>query len=418
MRIGIDASCWTNRRGFGRFARELLRAVARLDSDDEFVLFADRPTAESADFPDGWRVVIGETSAAASVAARSDGRRSLRDLWTMRRIVQREPLDLFYFPAVYSYFPLAGRVPCMVTFHDAIAETMPKLIFRTRRSRWFWRIKCRAAARRSACVMTVSQASKTDLMRAFGLPAARVRVVSEAASAVFRPIDETDAGRVGVLRKYGLEPSGRYLLYVGGISPHKNLETLIEAFAAIAEDSDLNDVRLVLVGDYQHDSFTTCHAELLQLAGRLGVEQRVLFTGFVPDEELAHFYSAAEAFVFPSYLEGFGLPAVEAMACGAAVIASEAGSLPEVLGGAGMMFDPHDARALTVCMRRLLRDSGLRQSMRQAGLERARSFTWERSARGALDLFHEFDGPPERRGGTERDASARRRAEAASRPVE
>lgn len=412
MRIGIDASCWTNRRGFGRFARELLRAIARLDNDDEFVLFADRPTAEAADFPAGWRVVIGETGAAASVAARSDGRRSLRDLWTMRRIVQREPLDLFYFPAVYSYFPVAGRMPCMVTFHDAIAETMPKLIFRTRRSRWFWHMKCRAAARRSVCVMTVSQASKSDLMRAFGLPAERVRVVSEAAAAVFRPIDHADAGRAGVLRKYGLEPNGRYLLYVGGISPHKNLETLIEAFAALAEDAEMNDVRLVLVGDYQHDSFTTCHAELLQLAGRLGIEQRVLFTGFVPDEELAHFYSAAAAFVFPSYLEGFGLPAVEAMACGAAVIASDAGSLPEVLDGAGMMFDPHDARALAECMGRVLRDSELRQEMRQAGLDRSRSFTWERSALEALELFHEFDSAAEHVSDSERIAGTRTQPDA------
>lgn len=390
MRIGIDASCWSNGRGFGRFTRELLGAVAALNTDDEFVLFSDRQTADEAAFPDGWRVVVGDTREAASRAASADGRRSLRDVWVMRRAVQRETLDLMFFPAVYSYFPVAGRMPCLVTFHDVIAETLPHLIFHTRRSRWFWQLKTRLAVRRTACLVTVSEASKRGLMETFGVSAERVRVISEAASEAFRPIDRQSAAHERVLERYELQGGRRYLLYVGGISPHKNLNTLIEAFARVASEPETGDVQLVLAGDYQGDAFRTCHTDLREQTVRLGIEQRVAFPGFVPDDDLAHLYAGAQAFVFPSYLEGFGLPAVEAMSCGAAVIASDRGSLPEVLGGAGELFDPRDEDSLCSSLRRVLKDERRREDLRARSLRRAEGFTWERSARQAVAVFHEF----------------------------
>lgn len=389
MRIGIDASCWSNGRGFGRFTRELLGAVAALNTDDEFVLFSDRQTAEQATFPDGWRVVVADTHEAASRAASADGRRSLHDVWVMRKAVQRETLDLMFFPAVYSYFPVAGRMPCLVTFHDVIAETLPHLVFHTRRSRWFWQLKTWLALRRTACLVTVSETSKRGLIETFGVSAERVRVISEAASDAFGPVDRRSAEHARVLERYELQGGRRFLLYVGGISPHKNLDTLIGAFAQIAGEASFEDVRLVLVGDYAGDVFRTCYEELRDQIESLGIVARVQFAGYVPDKDLVHLYAAAQAFVFPSYLEGFGLPVVEAMSCGAVVLASDRGSLPEVLNGAGHLFDPHDTSSLAIGLRRVLSDEGYRRDLAGRGAARARDFSWELSARRAVEIFHE-----------------------------
>jgi len=390
MRIGIDATCWSNRRGFGRFARELLWAIARLGTDDAYILFADRQTAAAAEFPPGWRVRVGDTAEAPTRAAAANGRRSLRDLLVMRRLVQREALDLIFFPAVYSYFPVGGTTPCLVTFHDVIADTLPHLVFQTQRSRLFWSLKSRLAVRRASRVMTVSEASKQGLMHTFGLSADQVCIVSEAASAVFGPVACCGDLHQAALARHHVQPGERYLLYVGGISPHKNLGTLIDGFALVVREPAYRDVRLILVGDYAGDVFRTCYAELQQQTLRLGITDRVHFTGFVPDADLVHLYAAAQAFVFPSYLEGFGLPAVEALACGAAVVASNRGSLPEVLNGAGCLFDPHNVTSLVQALRQVLADAGYRAALRARSLARSRAFSWEQSAQRAVTLFHEM----------------------------
>jgi glycosyltransferase involved in cell wall biosynthesis len=388
MRIGIDVTCWCNRRGFGRFTRELVTALIRLPTDDEYVLLADRQTAEVAGFPEPCRVATADTSVAVSQAASAEGRRSLRDTWAMRRLAHGEDLDAIFFPAVYSYFPVHRGIPCVVTFHDAIAESLPHKVFRSWRSQLFWRLKCRLALCRASHIVTVSQASKDALIRHFGLSSNQLGVIGEAPSSVFvNAIDRENIDGTA-LKRHGLEPGERYVLYVGGISPHKNLDTLIEAFAAVCSDPQTHDVRLVLVGDYAGDVFETCYEHLRTFADRHGLGQAVHFTGYVPDEDLVHLYMACEAFVLPSYLEGFGLPAVEAMACGAPVLASNAGSLPEVLDGAGELFDPHDVAALEGCLKRVLRDSVHQGELRTRSLRRAQDFSWETSARQLIDIFN------------------------------
>jgi glycosyltransferase involved in cell wall biosynthesis len=387
MKIGIDVTCWCNQRGFGRFTRELITALVSLPFGSEYVLFADQQTAEEADFPKSCRLVIAKTSAAAAVAASADGRRSIRDVLAMRRMVQNEQLDLMFFPAVYSYFPIAHGVPCIVTFHDIIAETLPKLVFRSWRNRLFWELKCRLAARRADLVVTVSLASKKGLMRHFGLSEDRVAVISEAPASGFTEAAGSKQADDEVLKRYGLEPDQRYILYVGGISPHKNIDTLIEAFAEVHKDTRMENVHLVLVGDWAGDAFYTCYEELRKLVEHYGLDNVVNFTGFVPDADLVHLYTACQAFVLPSYLEGFGLPAVEAMACGAAVIASNVGSLPEVLDGAGELFDPHNMSALAASLKRIIEDSAYQRQLQSRSLRRALDFSWETSARQLMDIF-------------------------------
>lgn len=396
MKIGIDATCWCNRRGFGRATRELITALTQTPTNVEYILFSDRQTAQTADFPKGCRVAVANTSVAAAEAASAHGRRSLRDVWAMRRLVRHERLDVMFFPAVYSYFPVGGDVPCVVTFYDVIAESLPDKVFPTWRGRMFWRLKCWLAQRRASRVITVSEASKTGLIRYFGLSSDRISVVSLAPAVRFtavtgKPIDP------GTLKRWGLAPRERYLLYVGGISPHKNLDALIEAFGMVRADSRARDVRLILVGDYAGDSFLTCYENLCALILRRGLQGAVQFPGYVPDEDLVHLYAGCQVFVLPSHLEGFGLPAVEAMICGAPVLASHRGSLPEVVGDGGDLFDPEDTPAMAKAILRVLTDDAYRDVLRQRSVARAKHFSWERSARQLSEVLREVgSGSPNR----------------------
>jgi alpha-1,3-rhamnosyl/mannosyltransferase len=200
-----------NRRGYGRYTRELLSRLLTLDRQNEYWFFLDSETARHSEgMPDGARLMVVETSRAATQAASAEGHRSLRDIWAMRRAVQRHArdLDLFYFPSVYTFFPLGGRTKVAVTIHDTIAERHPDLIFPNWRSRMLWTLKVRWAVRRADLVLTVSQASRRDVARLFGLRPETVRVVSDAVSETFHPLADGPRARE-VLATYGVPPDAR-----------------------------------------------------------------------------------------------------------------------------------------------------------------------------------------------------------------
>jgi len=394
MRIGIDASCWLNRRGFGRYTRELVRALLAVDRENEYVLFLDDSTAALAPgLPSGDRAsrVVVPTSAAAALTASAHGSRSLGDLWRMRQAVGAwgNRLDLFYFPAVYTYFPVRTPARVVVTKHDMTDRRYPDLLFPNARSKLLWNVKVRLAMARADMVFTVSENSRRDILDAFPRPHDRVRVVADAVDPEFRPVPDGPERR-GVLGRYGLDDRLRYLLYVGGISPHKNLETLLIAFERLrGTNPQGSPTRLVLVGDFEADVFHSSYPMIRDRIERSGLRDAVLLTGYVPDSDLVHLYSAADAFVLPSFYEGFGLPALEAMSCGTPVVVSDVGALPEVVGGAGLLFDPTSPEELTDALQRLLSDDGLRSELRAKGLAQAARFRWEDSARAALAGFRE-----------------------------
>ena len=382
MRIGIDGGCLSNRRGFGRFAREMVRALAEADSEHDFVVYLDRPSAERVAIPATMETAVVDVRVAPSVAASSTGRRSVRDMLAMGRAVARGGLDAIYFPATYSFFPVwnAGRV--VVTMHDTLALAQPELVFPGGRGRLAWKVKEYAAALRADRIVTVSESARRDLAAWFRRPIEQIHVVTEGPAPAFGPVgDEAQAD--ATLRRHGVDPATRFLLYVGGLSPHKNLERLIAAFGRTATG---REVRLVIVGDFG-DVFHTHADALVGLRDALGLGDRVLFPGFVPDAELAHFYRRAYALVQPSLMEGFGLPPVEAMASGTPVLSSTAGSLPEVVGPAGLFFDPLQVDSMAATIARLLDDPAGRESLANRALDRSGLFTWERSARLLLDCF-------------------------------
>ena len=385
MRIGIDGACLANRRGFGRFARQMVEALAVAGSGHEFVAFVDRPSREVVSLPGGIEPVVVDVTEAPSRAASSTGRRRVGDMLSMARAVAKARLDVIYFPASYSFFPVwnAGRV--VVTMHDTLALAHPEWVFPTWRGKMAWRAKEQAAALWADRIVTVSESARRDLLAWFRLPEDRVRVVSEGPDAVFVP-GEPGRASDAVLRSYQIEPGSRYLLYVGGLSPHKNLVRLIEAFALGATP----DTRLILVGDLG-DVFHTHVPALREAVDRFNLGDRVHFTGFVPDADLAHLYRRAYALVQPSLMEGFGLPPVEAMACGTPVLSSLAGSLPEVVGEAGLYFDPTDIEAMSDAIAALLNNPAERDRLAALALARAARFTWASAARSLVACFEGLD---------------------------
>lgn len=381
MRIGIDGGCLPNRRGFGRFARQVVNALANAQSPHEFVILVDRPSLDLVTIPDGMETIAVDVREAPSVAASAQGRRGVRDLIAMGNAASKAQLDLIYFPASYSFFPVWNAGKVVVTLHDTLALAHPDLVFSSWKGRMAWAVKEHAAVRWADRVVTVSEAARRDLIAMFGLEPGRVNVVSEAPDPVFTPTVNDSKSRA-VLDRYKIDSTRRYLLYVGGLSPHKNLPRLIEAFADGAPD----DVDLILVGDIG-DVFLT-HVPLLRgLVSKLGLERRVNFTGFVPDGDLAHIYSRAHALIQPSLMEGFGLPPVEAMACGTPVLSSRAGSLPEIVGDAGDYFDPTEVAGMARSIGGVFADQSVRDALAARAVERSRHFTWRGVADGLLRVF-------------------------------
>ena len=388
MRIGIDACCWSNRRGFGRFTRELITHMVGEFPGHDFILIMDRQTAQAYEFPAGARIEVVDTRRQPTQAAAVDSARSPADLWRMSRAVSRQTLDVFFFPAVYSFYPILRKIPTVVTFHDAIPESQPELIFPGLRSRLFWNLKVRLALRQADRILTVSENARSQIATAFHYPESSIHVIEEGPDACFQPIDDREM-ILCVLRQYHLPLDVPLILYVGGISPHKNLQGLLQALARVRQRFPA-PWHLVVVGDYSNDSFYGCYEELVALSSQLEMTERVTFTGFVPDEHLVALYNGATMLVLPSFNEGFGLPVVEAMACGVPVAASRRGSLPEVVGSAGVLFDPGDHEEMASVLVRLLDDGALRQHLRAEGLHRAERFSWKAAATKAVHLFEEM----------------------------
>ncbi len=377
LRVGIEATCWHNNRGYGRHARALLNSLINLDSDNQYTLFMDAPPTASLPSERAELRVIASKSP-ASLAASADGHRSPLDMWAMSRALGARQLDVVVFPSVYSYVPVFSRAKKIVFIHDVIAETFPQLTFPNPRSRLFWRAKVTLALRQADAVATVSEFARTGLIEKLGVDPKRLHVVGEASDPVFRRLEQPIPTRR--MEELGLAKPGRQVVYVGGFGPHKNLDQLVRVFATLAAVPEFDDTRLVLVGEYKKEVFYTQAGPLQTQIEDLGLSSRVVFAGFVPDEELVVLLNRATVLVLPSLMEGFGLPAVEAAACGCPVIATTASPLPGLLGDGGLYTDPGSSAELEHALRRVLSSEELRARMSKSGLEAASRLTWDAAA--------------------------------------
>ncbi len=382
LRIGVDATCWANGRGYGRFAREVMRHLVAAAPQHDFHCFGD--AAAFAALPltaPNVRLIEVSLGAPPMDAAAADGRRALPDLWRLSRAVARDAPDVFFSPSVYSYFPLPPGLRAVVTVHDAIAERFPAMTLPSWQSRLAWRLKVWVAIRQARLILTVSDYAAAEVARAHRLPMSRLRVAVEAPADGYLPA--TPAAVATAVAAVGLPGAVQWFTYVGGFSPHKHVDLILRALATMP------DVHVLLIGRLEGDAFLTIRESLVALVGALGLEQRVHWTGFLPDAAVAALHTGAIATLLPSASEGFGLPAVEAAACGTPVIATTESPLPQLLAGGGRFVAPGDAAALATAMRELHADPVARTQAAAAALAGARALSWERTARAALAAIEE-----------------------------
>jgi glycosyltransferase involved in cell wall biosynthesis len=294
-------------------------------------------------------------------------REGLSRLIAMSRLARTENVDLVH--AIYFLPPMTGR-PTILTVHDISFEIHPKFFSRGALIRD--RLLIRASARRATRVVTVSNASRLDIMERYGLPESKVVVAPNGVSEGFQPDDE------GRWAPYAGDRPLR-ILAVGTLQPRKNLIRLIDALGLVSRTIP---VQLRVVGPDGHD------ANLIR--ERLSKTVHAEAIGWVSEDDLAREYRAADVFAYPSIYEGFGLPVLEAMACGTPVITSTGGSLPEVAGNAALLVDPVDVEAIAEAILRITGDPELARSLRALGIERAGQFTWERSAEIHAGIYRDL----------------------------
>lgn len=364
LTYGLDRSP----TGIGRYAVELLRALVSTPGAPEVVVLAtEREDAHG----------LRNTCEYHRLA----GNHLLPSLLTIGNAVipaaaRRYHLDVIHDPnGIAPFLGPRGGVCRIVTIYDAFAYVIPDV--HNRLDNWRYRWHLPHAARRSDAIVTVSDSSRRDIIRYLGLRPEAVQITSGGVQPHFRPVTN-DGQRQALLARYGIHRP--YILYVGGLNARKNVGRLLEAFNGIREQYP--DLALVIGGKRQWRT-----AEIDEAFTRLALEDHVLFTGYVDDADLPALYSAAVAFVFPSLYEGFGLPPLEAMACGTPVITSNVSSLPEVVGDAALTVDPFDVPALTSAIAQLLGDDTLRASLRERGLVRAATFRWEHVARDTIAIY-------------------------------
>lgn len=387
-RIAIDAACWANRRGYGRYARELMNAVWRIDRENQYVMIADEATAADKNFPRDVPARIVRLKEKPTEAAGAGSSRPVADMMRLGAAARDEDIDLLLFPSVYTYFPYFGRKSAILIIHDAIPERHPDDVFPDAKSRLFWNIKTAMALRDASLLITVSDHAKQELMDVFSLDEKDIEVVSEAPGAVF--VESFGKPLTNELRsRAGLREGERYFLYVGGFGPHKNLERLLRVYKTLNDDGGVSGVmpRLVMVGDFEGDSFFSNHGSLKEWLKENGLAASVTFPGFVPDEELGALYANCVALLLPSKREGFGLPAVEAAAAGAPVIATIHSPLPKVLAGGGIFVDPDSDEGIAAAMRTMMCDDEKRGVFAARARAAATALSWDTSAQRLLECI-------------------------------
>ncbi len=364
MRLGVDGRELVDgvRTGIGRYLLEVLRAASR-DGWDVLV-YADRPLPHTLAQP-GVHVQV------------------LRAPWTLwwdqvslPRRLAKDRVSLFLSP--YYKGPLRASCPVVLTIHDLM------FIQYLGRPRFVYDTVMTALARRyaasAAAIVADSECTKRSIVGRLGVKAGKVTVIPVAVGPEFMPQTITEEAR----RRYGI--AGAYLLFVGNFLPHKNLARLLEAYARLSEPLRRTH-RLVLAGGDR-----ARQRELEREVGRLGIEGRVVFPGVIAEADLPGLYGGCALFVLPSLAEGFGLPALEAMACRAPVVASNRAAIPEVVGDAALVINPDDPAAMASAMERVLSSEQLAEELRQRGLIRARDFTPDRTAGRVLQLLKQVSG--------------------------
>lgn len=364
MLVGFEASVLQGcKSGVGYYAENLLGGMMAVAPEHDYVLFSNR------DMRGTWQPLARETVYSRRFFP-------MRAAWMQAVLpgsLRRVRPDVCHFPNYLA--PVTSGCPYVVTIHDMTLFITPR--FHRFKKLVLDRTLVPHVARRAAGIVTVSKSARNDIVRYLKVPPEKVRVVMNAVSPAFTPVCD-QAKLDAVCARYGLNVP--YILYVGTIEPRKNLQRLIQAFAQLKKRGLPH--RLVMVGQPGWHC-----APIYAEVERQNLQRDAIFTGYVPYEDLPALYSAAESMAFPSLYEGFGLPVLEAMACGTPVVTSASSSLSEVAGDAALLVNPYQVEQIANALHLIHSEPDLAASLREKGRERAAHFTWENAARATLELY-------------------------------
>lgn len=376
MRIGIDARLW-NETGVGRYIRNLVSSLQKIDTKNQYILFVtpEMYGNKAFDFAQAknsnWKVVA------------SDIRwHSVEEQLLFYKALENEYLDLVHFP--YFSIPILYNRPYVFTIHDLIinhfptgkASTLPTPVYYMKRLAYQYILK--QAAKKARKIIAVSEATKKEIVDHLPVPAEKVIVTYEGVDDTLLPIKDRS-------KKSALPESigtSKYFLYVGNAYPHKNVEKLIDAYVFFLEKN--RDIKLVLVGKKNY-----FYSRLEQKVSKLNLQLNIVFTGSANDQTLVTLYSNAEALIFPSLMEGFGLPGLEAMKHNCLVLASDIPVFKEVYKDAVVYFDPLDIQGLSDTMQKVITDTKKYGKFREKGKELVTTYSWDKMAKETLAVYED-----------------------------
>ena len=372
MRIALLLRNIDERNGAGIYAQRIARSLMRGDPRNEYVLvFASEAARERHGHPAARNLVV---------EARS---KLLWDQVAVPLALRHERVDVVF--STKHSIPLTPFAPRVFMLHGADWIAYPENYYAM--DRLYHQVALPLYLRSADRVITISHDSARRVLEYMPSVAPKLSVVHHGLPPGFAPVED-EARRAAMRARHGLPE--RFLLYVGQVYPHKNVGGILKALSLLR---DRIPHRLVMVGRPSHKAERD-----MELVGRLGLGDRVRIVGWVADEELPVLYSLADAFVFPSFFEGFGVPLLEAMACGCPVVTSTGGSCAEVVGDAGLCVDPADPGAIAAAILRAVTDRELARELRRRGLDRARRFTWERTAQATLSILADAAGRSQAQG--------------------
>ncbi len=363
MNIGIDVRKYYD-FGIGTYIRNLASCFDTQEGDTFTYFAAPEHAAE-----------IRKTHRGETIVNRS-GKYSAGELLSLSVQAHRARVSVYHAP--HYTLPYCLSMRSVVTIHDVIHLRFPEYFSPLQRA--YARFLISHACMAADAVIVDSEFSGKELRRYVACPAGKIHVIHLGVSGSFTP-GEGHSGPEEFTRKYRV--GRRFLLYVGGLKRHKNVPCLLRAFAGLGSDPEL---QIVFIGERVDED-----AALKSLCVQCGISGRVLSLGWIPEDDLIAAYRAAAVVVLPSLYEGFGFPVLEAMACGTPVIGSNAASIPEVIGDAGILFDPQSEQDLAGAIRSVLSDQSLRDSLRERGLQRAKLFSWDRCAERTINVYRSLE---------------------------
>ncbi|CAG0947880.1 mannosyl-N-acetyl-alpha-D-glucosaminyl-diphospho-ditrans,octacis-undecaprenol 3-alpha-mannosyltransferase / alpha-1,3-rhamnosyltransferase [Anaerolineae bacterium] len=364
MKIGIDGIVLQNHvAGSHRYFEELVTGLGELGGGNDYVIFANRQMLRAKALPQQNNFFYRNVKTIHWIP----------DALQQQSFADWGAIDVLHSTAFVP--PLWYDRVSVATIFDLTFDLFPDTMMWT--GRLWWQLLGRQGIARARRIITLSESTKRDLQRRFGVAPEKISVIHPCTHAIFKPVADTRA----IVARYNLP--NRYILFVGTLERRKNITTLVRAFAQARHIGAFNH-SLVLAGQrgWLYD-------DIFHAVKELGLEQHVRFLGYVPDEDLPALYSRADLFAYLSHYEGFGIPPLEAMACGAPVLVSNSSSLPEVVGDAGVLVSARDVDAAAHEIARLIGDRDLRADMRARGLQRARMFSQERFVRQTLQVYED-----------------------------